>query len=462
MSRPPNVVVCLCDQLRAFEVGCYGNAVIQTPHIDRLARQGVRFETAVTNSPLCLPARSSLLSGQYARTCTGVLDNVRTMLPDGTYTTAEHPEPGRPHIPDPTLAEQLGTMGYDTAVIGKWHIYSTPRDLGFGYSLVPRVHHRQTKQVFREDGGDEFVVDGWAPDFEAQRVKAYLEAPHERPFFLFYNIAPPHPPIADAPVRYLSMYAPDSVPLRPNVYVDGELPHNEEWFKIYLYDFLYYDGQRASPAYALPEGFGLRHLTALYYGLTTWVDDLVGTLLANLTAAGLDDNTIVIFGSDHGDNLGSHGYWNKGRLMEESIRIPLVVRAPGVEPAVARQQVASIVDIMPTVLELVGAEIPSSVQGRSLAPVLQGESAELPDNHAFIETHGHDIGIRTPMHLYAMQLDEANRQVVDSRRMFYDLRSDPYQQPNLAGTATGEQATLADALQQRLEAWHRDTPWLGD
>ena len=462
MNRPPNVVICLCDQLRAFEVGCYGNAVIRTPHIDGLARQGVRFETAVTNNPLCLPARSSLLSGQYARTCTGVLDNVRARLPDGTHTAAEHPEPGRPHIPDPTLAELLGALGYDTAVIGKWHIHSTPRDLGFGYSLIPRVHHRQTKQVFRENGGDEFVVDGWAPDFEAESVKAYLEAPRDRPFFLFYNIAPPHPPIADAPQRYLSMYRPDDVPLRPNVYVDGEIAYDDEWFKIYLNHFLYYHQQRSCQPYELPEGFDLRHLTALYYGLTTWVDELVGALLANLRAAGLDDNTIVIFGSDHGENLGSHGYWNKGRLIEESIRIPLIVRAPGVAPAVARRQVASIVDIMPTVLDLVGGEAPSTVQGRSLAPVLRDKCAELPDNHAFIETHGHEIGVRTPTHLYAMQLDETNRQVVDSRRMFYDLRSDPYQQRNLAGTVAGDQAALADVLQQRLEAWHRDTPWLGD
>lgn len=460
MTKPPNVIICLCDQLRAFDVGCYGNEVIRTPHIDALARQGVRFETAVTNNPLCLPARSSLLSGQYARTCTGVMDNVNTTLPDGTRLLPEHPEPGRPHLKDPTLAERLGAMGYDTAAIGKWHIHSTPRDLGFDYSLIPRVHHRQTNQVFRENGGDEFVVHDWSPDFEAQRVQEYLASRTDRPFFLFYNISPPHPPLADAPEKYLGMYRADQVPLRPNVYVDGELACDDHWFKIYLHDFLYYHKQQSSRPQELPDGFDLRQLTAMYYGLTTWVDDLVGTLLANLRAAGLDENTIVIFGSDHGDNLGSHGYWNKGRLIEESIRIPLIVRAPGIAPAVAREQIAAVVDIMPTVLDLAGGEIPDSVQGRSLAPVLRGGCDQLPENYAFIETNGQGIGIRTPTHLYGLQLDEDYRRVTDPRLMFYDLLADPYQQRNLAGTDNDDQRMLADTLRQRLETWHRDTPWL--
>ena len=450
----------MCDQLRAFEVGCYGNSTIQTPNIDRMASQGVRFETAVTNNPLCLPARSSLLSGQYGRTCTGMLDNVRTRLPNDTVTAAEHPEPGRPHVRDTTLAEQFRTMGYHTAAIGKWHIHSTPRDLGFDYSLIPRVHHRQTNQVFRENGGDEFVVHEWAPNFEARCVKEYLTSRTDQPFFLFYNISPPHPPLSDAPEKYLSMYGPEQIPLRPNVSVDGELPRDEEWFKIYMYDFLYYHHQRSSRPYELPDGFDLRNLIGIYYGLTTWVDDLVGQLLANLESAGLDDNTIVLFTADHGDNLGSHGYWNKGRLIEESIRIPLILRAPGLASAVVTDQIASIIDIMPTVLDLAGGNIPATVQGRSLAPVLRGRCDRMPENHAFIETAGNGVGIRTLSHLYGLMLEDDDRTIVDSPFMFYDLRSDPYQQDNLENGKRSDQEALRGDLRKLLEAWHGNTPWM--
>jgi len=114
----PNVVVIMCDQLRAFEVGCYGNPVIRTPHIDRLAAEGVRFTHAVSNNPVCMPARSCLLSGQYSRTCQGFLGNYSEKLGDGTATLPEYPEAARRFLLDPTLPEQLKAVGYESTLIG--------------------------------------------------------------------------------------------------------------------------------------------------------------------------------------------------------------------------------------------------------------------------------------------------------------------------------------------------------
>ena len=452
----PNVVVVLCDQLRAFEVGCYGNEVIRTPHIDRLAAEGVRFTHAVSNNPVCMPARSCLLSGQYSRTCQGFLGNYSGARPADPSNLPEYPEDERRFLLDPTLPEQLKAVGYETTLIGKWHVQPAPLQVGFDYALYPRVHHRHTGQTFVENTGEGDVVEGFSVDYEARAVGDYLGSVGDKPFFLYYSISPPHMPLDDAPGEYLHMYSPEEVPLRGNVAgVDGSLPFDEHWFKIYLWDFLYY--QEGLPhTDALPAGFDLRHLIARYYGMTSWVDDQVGRLLAGLRRHGLDQDTIVVFLSDHGDNLGSHGLFNKGRLIDESIRIPMIWWCPSRwQSRVTDREVASIVDVMPTVLDLAGARTPDSVQGTSLAPAVLGDGPG-PDA-AFIETSRGEIGMRSLAHLCGLQLGDNRREIVDGAGCFFDLRQDPCQLDDLTGR--GAQAEMAAAMRQRLEDWHRDTPW---
>ncbi|MEE2873344.1 MAG: sulfatase-like hydrolase/transferase [Candidatus Latescibacterota bacterium] len=455
MSRP-NVIVCLCDQLRAFEVGCYGNDTIRTPHIDRLAKEGVRFDLAVSNNPVCMPARSALLTGQYSRTCMGMLNNF-TEGGDKPFNIPEYPADNRDWLRDSTLPEAFKTQGYETALFGKWHVQPAPNLVGFDYALFPRVHHRHTGQTFVENTGQGDIVDGFSIEFEAERVNEYLAQDREDPFFMYYNISPPHMPLADAPEKYLAMYDPDEVPLRPNTLVDGQLAYDENWFKIYLWDFLYYQ-EHLPHAEKLPDGFDLRHLTALYYGLTTWVDDTVGRLMANLEAHGLAEDTIVVFASDHGDNLGSHHAFNKGLLIEESIRVPLIFWG-GLEPQANTAQVAQLIDIMPTLLEQCGAEVPDTVQGRALGPILRGERETLDKNGAFIETSQGAIGLRTPDHLYGMQLEKDLRTISDDGKCLYDLNADPYELHNLMGSAD---SGLESELRQRLQTWNAQTPWLGD
>jgi arylsulfatase A-like enzyme len=304
-------------------------------------------------------------------------------------------------------------------------------------------------------------VDGFSVDFETRRVAEYLHQQHgDLPFFLYYNISPPHMPLADAPEKYLAMYSPGEVPLRPNVYQDSELACDERWFRIYLWDFLYYQ-EHLPYTEQLPEGFDLRHLTALYYGMVTWVDDTVGRLVAALESAGLAENTIIVFLSDHGDNLGSHQRFNKDTLMEESIRIPLIFHAPGLwKPHTNQAQVAQIIDVMPTLLETCGSESLAGMQGHSLVPILTGAAETVGDGVAFIETSGGQIGIRTPTHLYGVQLAPDLRAVVNDRLCFFDLRSDPYEQDNLA--ATDVQSALTSELRRRLVEWNRHTPWLAN
>ena len=455
----PNVIVCLCDQLRAFDVGCYGSSFVRTPNMDAFASQGVRFETACSNNPLCTPARSILLSGQYSRTCAGSLTNVG------------EPEPERGIFPDPTIADAFKAAGYRTGLIGKWHIGPHPRTLGFDSAFFPHHSHRYTGQTYFDNDDRSRVIDGFAHEAELDELSRFLETDPGEPFFLYYNISQPHMPLADIPERYKQMYAPADVPLRANVFADGKAACDENWFLIYLWDYLYYD-RHLPYTVKLPEGFDLRRLTALYDGSVTWADDQLGELMRKLASAGLDENTIVLFTSDHGDNLGSHQLFNKDRLYEESIRIPMMYRWPGGlatppsppyqggDGGVIDTQVASLVDVMPTLLSLAGVDVPKSVQGVDVSRVLSGENASVGENAAFIETSDGPVGIRTLEHLYGINKAKDGKHrtsdVTDDSYMFFDITRDPLQARNLAD----QPDAVADDLRERVLRWDRETPWL--
>jgi choline-sulfatase len=469
--KQPNVIVCICDQLRAFETGCYGNEVIRTPHIDQLAANSVRFEVAVTSNPVCMAARSGVMSAQHSRSCTGHLENDCADTGGKGYGVLEPEFPERDrgaHLPGTTLPEALSAAGYQCAAIGKWHIRPAPEALGFEHSVLPLCNHRHSNQQFMIDGAAPVAIDGFNVEREIDKVEEFLAgAASANPFFLYYSIMPPHMPVGDMPEQYLDMYAPQDVPLRPNVERDGRLPVSEEWFKIYLWDYVYYH-YREPHTLELPADFDIRKLTALYYGAVTWVDDMVGRMMRSLQANGLADDTIVIFTSDHGDNLGSHHLWNKGVLLEESIRVPMLYHCRGRwAAAVNRDQVASTIDIMPTILDACGLELPEGLQGQSLLPILSAERTALDRSWSFVETSRSsagqgltEIGIRTPSHLYGMCLDAQSHALVDADYCFYDLEQDPYEFDNMVGT--GRAADLEGELKQRLLDWHEQTDWLTD
>lgn len=447
MADKPNVVICLCDQLRAFEVGCYGSKVVRTPNIDAFAAQGVRFEAACTNNPVCTPARSILLSGQYSRTCAGALGN------------CGEPEPTRSIFPNTTIAEAFKAAGYRTGLIGKWHIRPHPRTVGFDTAFFPHHSHRYTGQTYFDMDGNSRVIEGFAHEAEQSELSRFLAKDPGRPFFLFYNISQPHMPLADMPERYRQMHSPGRVSLRPNVFVDGKPAYDTNWFSIYLWDYLYYDKHLPHTA-QLPRCFNIRHLTALYCGSVAWVDDQLKELMRQLSAAGLDENTIVVFTSDHGDNLGSHHLFNKDRLYEESIRIPMIYRWPRrLRPRGVTTQITSLVDVMPTLLALAGVDAPHGLQGMDMSPVLLGEKASLEENVAFIETTQGAVGVRSLTHLYGVNKRKEGQRTTDvtnDRFMFFDLAADPMQEHNLAA----ESSAVADELRERVLRWDRETPWL--
>lgn len=458
MSKMPNLILCTCDQMRAFEVGCYGHPVVRTPNIDRLAAEGTRFEHAISTNPVCVPARSALITGQYSRTCAGRLDNA--YADDG-------PVLERNRLRDTTIAELFRDSGYHTALIGKWHIGPHPLVTGFDEALFPLVPHRYTGQTYFRDRGEGFAVSEFGPYYELAKVREFLSSAGDDPFFLYYNISLPHQPIMEGiPERYTSMYTRDDVVLRPNATADGEMSRSEFWFKVYLYSDYFWEwladkrsgaGAFDASGFPLPrKDFDLRDLTALYYGAVSCVDDMVGGLMEAIDETGHADDTIIAFISDHGDNLGSHDRYNKGKLIEESIRVPLIIRDPAHGPTDNVEQVAQTIDVYPTLAGLAGLEYPQSVQGRDLSTIVRGKQRVVEPNHAFSETSSGAIGIRTLDRLYAMQLGDDGKTIADRCALHFNVADDPYEENNLCGSADDEAARLSTLL----EEWHRTTPRL--
>jgi len=358
-GEKPNVIVVFTDQLRSQALGCYGNGIVRTPNIDKFASEGYQFDLAISNNPVCVPARSSLLSGQHARTCVGSRKNETPGLLGSE---------NRIKFPDKTIAEAFKEQGYKTFQIGKWHVDCKPSLLGFDESLV--VDQIFTKASFSKNEGEIYKVPGFSSDYELKNVKDVIENhDSEEPFFIYYNIVSPHMPLLDVPYKYIKMYDPDQMLLRDNVWKNGQLPSDETWFHIYMWQTLYGE-EKPITAKATPD-FTIKDLTALYYGSVTWVDDIFGEILRSLEENGLKENTIVLFTSDHGEMLGSHHLWNKDRPYEEAIRVPMIYRHPGkINSKVNKEQVTSLIDIMPTLLDLSGIEIPESIQGRSVASLM--------------------------------------------------------------------------------------------
>lgn len=453
----PNVLLINVDQLRAFSMGCYGDPVVQTPNIDRLSQGGVRFVHGISNNPVCVAARSILMSGQHSRTCTGALGNAAW----GKHDTS------RRRLRDKTLPESFKELGYHTCTIGKWHIDPSPGTIGFEESYVGEGLGHKTRCRVNEK--ETIESDGFQEDFHLEKAAEFFERNTEEPFFLYYNVFPPHMPLLDVPYQYTRMYNRDEVPLRDNVWDGhGHLAEDRDFFHVYLWQ----NNLRNSPVQPstskLPDNFDLRDLTALYYGAVSWCDDIVGQLVSNLEKSGLIENTLIVLTADHGDNLGSHQLFNKDNPCEESVRIPVIFHHPGVIQAglVNDRQQAQLIDLFPTLVEYCGGEIPKHVHGQSLVPILSGEAVTIDQNLAFIETAYHQIAVRTPELKVAFQTPFRRIETpIDTelegrieKVLYYDLQEDPFEMNDLSESHRNDPRFVE--LAKKLLEWNRTTPWL--
>ncbi len=336
LARPPNILLVVADQWRAQAFGYAGDPNVRTPHFDRFERESVHFTQAVSGMPVCTPMRATLQTGQRPQTHGLFLNDVPLSLSAVT------------------LAKELKAAGYATGMIGKWHIdghgrsnYIPPeRRQGFDYWKVLECTHAYNRSPYYADGPEKLMWDGYdalAQTRDAQQfIRDRAKAAPAKPFFLQLAWGPPHNPYETAPEKYRAMYSADKIQLRPNV----------------------------PPSHAVASRVAL----AGYYAHCTALDDCFAELLRTLDEAGVADNTIIVFTSDHGDMIGSHAQQRKQRPWEESVRVPMLWRLPKSLGIAPRRTAATLntEDIMPTLLALCGRPIPQSVEGFDFTAHLRG------------------------------------------------------------------------------------------
>lgn len=409
-KRRPNVVFILADQWRASATGYGGDPTVKTPNLDRLAAESFDFRTAVSVCPVCTPYRAALLTGRYP-TSTGMFMN-DLGLPDDEFC----------------MAEMFGQAGYDTAYIGKWHLdgrgrsaYIPPeRRQGFDYWKVAECDHNyQHSHYYTGTSSEMKHWEGYDTFAQTRDARQYLRdhSKADSPFLLFVGYGTPHFPHHTAPEEYKAMYPVKKITLPPNVPKDLQ-------------------------EVARKEARG-------YYAHCTAIDKCVGNIMRTLEETGLAENTILVFTSDHGEMLGSQGFapFFKQVPYDESVRVPFLLRYPaglGRKGSVVKSPIGT-VEILPTLLDLAGVAIPSSIEGDSVAQIIREKRLDedrtvlymlpSPFSNAFSELPYR--AIRTNRHTYV--------RYIDGPTLLFDDGQDPHQMQNLAGHPG------SGALQKRLE-----------
>jgi arylsulfatase A-like enzyme len=426
--RRPNVILLISDQFRWDNVGAMGlNPMNLTPNLDRMAGRGVIFQSAICNQPVCAPARASIFTGQYP-TRHGVWKNALGLAEGAT-----------------TLATSLRQEGYSANYIGKWHlapISGTATDLvnagpvrpqhrgGFldlweGANALEHTSHAYEGSLYDNDGKPIHFSGQYRTDFMTERAQRFLRSA-KSPFFLTLSYLEVHhqndSDTFDPPKEFAKRY--------PNPFIPQDLRPLPGSWPSQLSD---------------------------YYACVAKMDETVGTIRRTLSETGLDQNTILVFMSDHGCHFKTRNAEYKRSPHESSIHIPLIIEGPGFNRGLRIPELVSQVDLAPALLEAVGLPVPASMQGHSFLPLLD-RKMEGWRNEVFFEMSEFVTGrgLRTPQYTYAVMAPKepgwkavaaADRYV---EYMLYDLAADPYQQVNLAGRAPYQK--IAEELRQRLIA----------
>jgi N-acetylglucosamine-6-sulfatase len=410
----PNVILLLVDDLRWDEVG-YAGYPVPTPNIDSLAAKGVRFDRAYVASSLCSPSRASFLTGTYPHTH-GVVGNRSELDFEKT----------------PTIASLLQDEGYETAMIGKWHMgQSSDQRPGFDYWYSTPGHGRYIDPIFQEGKRKPVEVKGYSTDLITDRAIEFIAKNSNQPFYLHLSYKAVHEPFTPAPrhvnsldVNAFKMKSPNSRVIKPE--------------------------QRQKRAESLLA-----------------IDDSVGRIVSSLEEYALLDNTVLVFTSDNGFLLGEHGLGDKRIFYEESIRIPWVVHFPRL-PASGTAIDKSIlnIDFLPTMLDLVGVEIPQHIEGTSFAPLLNATDLATVDwrSHWVYEYFNEEEHMGVPTHLAV--IDQRYKYVrfpegpglfkkFSGEDLLFDLQTDPYEMTNLAGQEGAGEIMLQ--MRRQLQQFAKET-----
>ncbi|MCP8939104.1 sulfatase [Alsobacter sp. SYSU M60028] len=440
MTRHPNLVVVLVDQLRRHALGFAGDPNVRTPNIDRLAAEGAWFDAACSSYPACVPFRFSLMTGEYAHS--------RNVLGIGhRLSPAER-----------TLGEAVREQGYATAYVGKWHLYSSYGLTG-GLTLsqacrtpVPRSHRRgfdawrgfelrndfHDTWYFRDDEATPRRLEGYQTHGLFDLAETYIadERPRDRPFFLLLSVEAPHPPFTAPAERVEAIAQRGPLRTRPNVDVGAIRFAPPEW---------YGPGNPGGAA----DRSDIKTVHAAfepnmrgYYAMIEEIDDRMGSLMRTLETQGLAENTVVLFLSDHGELGGSHGLLGKAEPWEESVAIPLIAWGAGIAKGARCATPLATEDLFATLVGLAGGSPEPGPGRRDFAPWLRGD-APPPDREAVLLEFVAEArpgrgyfdrtwrGVRTARHKYVTLGDRTGARPW----LLFDLEADPYELRNLVDDA---------------------------
>jgi arylsulfatase A-like enzyme len=485
MAENRNLVFIFSDQQRYDTMACYGNHWIDTPNLNALASKSFVFRNCYVTQAVCTASRGSIMTGLYPHTAGPVLNGM-------------HLAPEIPSIAEMVSGDYL--CGYQ----GKWHLGNPllPQH-GFTHwvSTMGGPSERPANQGPRpNDYVQHLIAHGFEPDrrvagvvgfsairrstlhakfqiasFLSDRAAAFIEEHSERPFVLYVSCEEPHPPYV-GPLQ--GMYDPAELPQGPTFLKKPNGVSLLNQLKAdYFLQYLEGEGNPGSDPYmttwaAVNEDVtterGWRALRAHYFANISLVDRMVGKITDALERTGLSENTAVVFTSDHGDQLGDHGMLEKRSLYEESTRVPLLVSVPWLQRG--QTEIGGEfghIDLVPTLLDLLGQPIPEHLQGESRVPVLEGK-AVLADNDVFIEWNGTSQG-RPDRAMPTPEITGMNalswRSVVSGRWKLnlcardqcelFNLETDPYEQTNLFNHSS-QQDRISD-LAARIRRWQHRT-----
>ncbi|MCC9604984.1 sulfatase [Blastopirellula sp. JC732] len=503
LASRPNILFIFSDDHAIKAISAYGGdlaKVAPTPNIDRLAHEGMLFRNSFCANSICGPSRATILTGKHSHK-NGFMRNTGKGLDQSQWT----------------LAKTLQAAGYSTAVIGKWHLMSEPQ--GFDHwEILPGQGSYYNPDFIQQDGKTK-RFEGYATDLTTDKSIAWLEQrDRSKPFLLMCQHKAPHRTFAP-PLRLLDAYDDVEIPEPATLFDDYanrsvtlatnemEIDRHFDW----AYDAKVRKDERGDVKLPPPDRYGTPEYNRMnaqqkaawdaHFGpqnqeflkefaagkmterdIVHWkyrrymrnylctvkaVDENVGRLLKYLDDNGLAENTVVVYSSDQGFYLGEHGWYDKRWMFEESFRMPLIIRWPGVaKPGSAPEQLVQNIDYAPTFLEMAGEPIPAEIQGRSLVPILKGEPVAWRDSlyYAYYELGEHAVpqhfGVRTDRHklihfpvsgewnLFDLQSDpQEMRSIYDDpdakeirdqlTKEYYRLR-DVYQAPPLPKPAKGD------------------------
>jgi len=441
MNRQPNILILQADQLRADCIGAYGNQDIETPNIDKLAGDGIRYNQSFCPYPVCTPSRYSFLSGLYVRQHLGGSNHCT--LPTGL----------------PTFPKLLREAGYQTKAVGKMHLTPTYADIGFNELILAEqngvgrydddyhgwlkaeglnnfVDLLDQEKEYREHAPTEYwnsvgamVSDldeahhstTWIGDQAAQELSSW----NDKGQLLMTSFIKPHHPF-DPPSEWAKKYNPDDLSLLP-----GYTPKPTKQDLDFSSGYFPYD--------KMNEG-KIRHAMAYYYALISQIDFQVGRLIEILKKRDLYDNTLILFNSDHGDYMGHHHLLLKGNYMYDPlIRVPLIIKFPKqFNAGSVDSSLINNIDIAPTILNQAQIAIPKSMCGKD---VLLSERSK----YVFAESgQGQSYMVRSETHKLLLCRDDEHSQ-------FFDLQNDPYELNNLYGNPN--ESAIISEMKDVLSRW---------